>query len=275
MKHLITICGLFSAILFSGCTTPPRHTPVLPPPSDCDGAWIDNGIRGPSLPNPSWRSGLVLGDVAAKRRTARHILKAPTGWDCPERLDNSAYCTPLESQGRNPWCAAYSAGQLLSASYWRWAHVRHDMPEEALYRFAKQYDQDPRSDGTTLENILSAMSGVDLGVGIRPTIETESVWKLPDILFGVHKYGLVLVGLQITEGWNRLNTDGSIGPDTRSIGGHAVLVSGYDQRCRLIWGPNWWGRQWGKGGWWVMTYDQFVEQFAYGYGVKITWEKQQ
>ena len=43
-------------------------------------------------------------------------LKVPPGWDCPERLDNSGYCTPLESQGNNPWCAAYSMAQLLTAS---------------------------------------------------------------------------------------------------------------------------------------------------------------
>jgi hypothetical protein len=79
--------------------------------------------------------------------------------------------------------------------------------------------------------------------------------------------------MQITEGWNKLNPDGTIGPDTKAIGGHAVLVSGYSRSCNLIWGPNWWGKNWGKGGWWMMTLDQFDQQLGYGYALKIKWEK--
>lgn len=268
-------------ILMTGCSTPSTGpAPVLPKQDCMDNAWTPGGFWGPAQPNPSWRHhavGLQLGDLKAKRLSARHILKAPVGWDCPARLDNSAYCTPLESQGDKPWCAAYSMGQLLSASYWRWAHIKADMPEAELYRIAKTLDPDPRSEGTTLESIISAAMcpTINLGVGLKPILETESVWELPDVIFAVHKYGLVLIGLQATKGWETLNKDGSIGPDKTIIGGHAVLVSGYDQPCKLIWGPNWWGKSWGRGGWWVMTYDQFSEQFGYGYGVKINWEKAQ
>ena len=215
--------------------------------------------------------------MKAKRLAARHILKAPPGWDCPEALDNSEYCTPLESQGQNPWCAAYSMAQLLSASYWREFHVRHDFDEGRLYKIAKSTDGS-KGDGTTLDAIISAALTSELGVPYSATIPEaceESIFEIEDVFFGLHKYGLVMVGLNITEGWNDLNADGTIGPRTQEIGGHAVLVSGYSKKCNRIWGPNWWGKSWGRNGWWMMTFEQFEAQLGYGYAVKIVWEKKQ
>lgn len=197
-------------------------------------------------------------------------LKAPPGWDCPERLDNSGYCTPLENQGRNPWCAAYSMAQLLTASYWREFHVKKDLPEGDIYAGAKKRDRIP-GDGTTLDAVMAAADRHDFGLGVIPTIAKERVLDVTDVLFAVHKYGLVLVGMQISKGWNKLAADGSVGNASGSLGGHAVLVSGYDVALRKIWGPNWWGRAWGREGFWVMTLDQFAAQFAYGYAIKITW----
>jgi len=260
-------------LIFTGCVT----NPYIPPPAvDCD-PFIDGTFITPPRPNPAWRhtGTLVLGDIKAKKLAARHILKAPPGWDCPDKIDNSAYCTALENQGPNPWCAAYSMGQLLSASYWREFHFRHDFPEDKLYAAAKAIDRN-NSEGTTLESIMQAARRMDYGLGYMaamPEEDEEQVYEVEDVIFAIHKYGLVLVGMQITEGWNKLNPDGTIGPDTKAIGGHGVLVSGYSRSCNLIWGPNWWGKNWGKGGWWMMTLDQFDQQLGYGYALKITWEK--
>jgi hypothetical protein len=250
----------------------------MPPPDDCDpllnGDFI-NSSRTPQI----WHAagGLILGDLKAKKLASRRILKAPPGWDAPDRLDNSAYCTPLENQGQTPWCAAYSMGQLLSASYWREFHFRHDFPEDRLYAMAKKFDGG-QGDGTTLEAIMHAASAVDFGLPVRPILDQgdiQAVWEMNDVLFAVHKYGLVLVGLQITDGWINLTPEKNIGSGTAPLGGHAVLVSGYSKACNLIWGPNWWGRSWGKFGWWMMRLDQFEDQLGYGYAIRIRWEKKQ
>lgn len=227
--------------------------------------WRSNGFPGLNT------HGLILGDVESRKLAAQHILRAPIGWDCPGTLDNSGYCTPLESQGENPWCAAYSIGQLLSASYWREFHFRRDFQEDRIYAAARAIDGN-KGDGTTLEAVIKAAESLDWGIGLYAHIEPcEEIFDVQDVLFGVHKYGLVLVGLSITDGWMFLNKDGSIGPGTKTIGGHAVLVSGYSRELNAIWGPNWWGRAFGKNGWWYMTIDQFSGQFRYGYAAKITW----
>jgi hypothetical protein len=212
--------------------------------------------------------GLHLYPTLAQARA--RTLKAPPGWDCPEHLDNSGYCTPLESQGNNPWCAAYSMAQLLTASYWREFHRKIDLPEGDIYAGAKRRDR-ITGDGTTLDAVMAAVDRHDFGLGVTPTLAKERVLDAPDVLFAVHKFGLVLVGMQISKGWDKLRPDGSIGNASGTLGGHAVLVSGYDTVNGTIWGPNWWGRTWGRDGFWFMTIEQFAAQFAYGYAIRIAW----
>lgn len=213
--------------------------------------------------------GLILGD---KRLAGKLVLKAPTGWDCPERLDNSGYCTPLDNQGNNPWCAAYSMEQLLSASYWREFHVKVELQQSIIYERAKLIDG-LKGDGTTLEAVLKATNHFPFGLSVCPSMTWERVDDYASALFAVHKFGLVLVGLNITTGWQKLAPNGMIGPGRSSIGGHAVLISGYSLSENTIWGPNWWGLNWGVRGWWMMKLDQFRAQLIYGYAARIAWEK--
>lgn len=227
-----------------------------------------------AIPRPADRlgGGLIIGDRASKLATAPRVLRAPADWDVPERIDNSVYCPPLENQGQNPWCAAYSMAELLQASYWREFGARHDFPETRIYSGAKLLDG-ISGGGTTLDAVQMAVVGEDYGVPYIPNLTNELVADLQDVIYAVHKYGLVLVGLNITDGWRNLNRDGSVGPGRLPLGGHAVLVSGYSMRDRTIWGPNWWGRGWGQEGYWRMTFDQFDQQLIYGYAVRVTWEK--
>jgi hypothetical protein len=210
----------------------------------------------------------------AQPLSARPRLDVPDDWDCPVRLDNSGYCTPLESQGHWPWCAAYSMNQLLQASFWREFHRKVDFPEEYTYREAKTQDG-IKGDGTTLNAVMNAVEGHDFGVGYLPRFEPKGLYSLEDVLFAIHTYGIVMVGLQITKGWDSagLTKDGMIGPDPTKCGGHAVLNSSYDLDLGHIWGPNWWTLQWGQKGFWKMTLDQFRAQFAYGCAMRINWEK--
>jgi hypothetical protein len=266
--------------LFTGCGN--LQSPANDPKTDLE-FWPDGSAWGPPgwklmAPTPlagvSHSSGLVMGDIKVLRATAKRVLRAPQDWDCPDALDSSPYCTPLKYQGQDPWCAAYSIEQLLSASWWRTYHAKHNFPVGAIYAAARKIDGLPRgTQGTTLDAAISAVGFADLGVTNTPTTLREFIMDADDIFFAVHKYGLVIVGLNITSGWNRdrLNMDGSIGPASDDAGGHAVLVSGYSKKLGKIWGPNWWGDAWGRNGWWVMTIPQFEKQFGYGYGVRIIW----
>lgn len=255
----------------SGCHS--NSAAVLPDHGNSVPGFTENTFFGPPriIPVSSRAGGLVLGDRILKRVQARHVLAMPPSWEAPEVLDNSGYCTALKNQGQTPLCAAYSGEQMLSASFWRVYHHPRDFPVEEIYKTAKLWDGLPAgSQGTTLEGIIRAIKEASLGV-TNPVIDVEFIVSDKDIPFACHKFGLVLVALDVTRGWERLNRDGTIGPDTTPMGGHAVLVSGYNLKTGMIWGPNWWGRSWGRNGFWMMTLAQFKAQFYYGYGIRVIW----
>lgn len=222
------------------------------------------------------RKHKLIGEVGGGLRSLRkplhaRALKVPVQWDAPEALDNSAYCTPLEAQGRNPWCAAYAMCQILQAAYWRETGIRVQFDEEKCYAQAKLADGITGA-GTSLEAVLQVARTEILNPDqIVPEIHSRIIDDPMDIPFAVHRTGMVLVGLNITEGWTSPTLKGRIGNGARRLGGHAVLCSGYSLTEDTLLGPNWWGRTWGVNGFWSMTSRQFAEQFIYGYAVRIQW----
>jgi len=176
----------------------------------------------------------------------------------------------MESQGQNPWCAAYGGCALLQASYWRTFGEELPFDEAACYAECKKVDGSA-GDGTTLEAVLFVLGNTDLtGKKIIPTI-TEKTIEATDIPFCIHHYGVAILGLEITEGWRYTKLGGNVGDGTNTIGGHCVLCSAYDLDAGELWGPNWWGRQWGRDGMWRMTFDQFNAQFFSGFAVDVQW----
>jgi hypothetical protein len=79
----------------------------------------------------------------------------------------------------------------------------------------------------------------------------------------------ILTGLRIDEGFRNARRDfiwrSRIG---NSIGGHAVLVIGYDDRRRAFKLINSWGRKWGDGGYGWINYRYFGRVANEGYVVK-------
>lgn len=211
--------------------------------------------------------GLVLGP-----KQASCVLSVPREFEAPRRLDNSAYLTPLEYQGVNPWCGPYSLCQALQASFWRRHGWRCEFDEAVGYPACKAIDN-VRGDGTTLEALVAVANTVDLSHGRAPLPRVSGKWIADpgDVVFGIHRYGLVMMGLRITAGWKRTDPNGRIGPDSQTLGGHAVLASGYDLEADEIWGPNWWGVTWGVNGFWRMSRAQFAQQYWMGFGLEIAW----
>jgi hypothetical protein len=200
------------------------------------------------------------------------ICKAPANFQAPNALENGAYCTTLESQGKNPWCAAYALCCILQASAWRHYGRPIQFDEAKAYAAAKQIDG-IRGDGTTLEAVISVARTMDLcdGAVEIPTITAEYIEDAEDIYWGVHRFGLVLTGMAINEGWQYTRQNGWIGDAGRRLGGHATVTSGY-YRGKHVRGPNSWGTAWGVRGHWVANEDQFRQQYLGGYGLEIVWK---
>jgi len=204
-----------------------------------------------------------------------HRLRMPVTPDQfqpPPRIGNWEYFQAPEEQGHNPWCAAYAEGAILQAGAWRSRVYGYPVQfdEAVLYAGAKAIDGDHK-DGTSLESVMDAARQLKTVTKIE-AVEADSDEDIPWI---IHQFGAALVGMMIDEGWNHpRSADGLITPGGNRLGGHAVVVSWYDQPNRRLGGPNWWGKSWGVNGHWSMTMSDFAQQFIYGYGQVIDFQKE-
>lgn len=184
----------------------------------------------------------------------------PTTGVFPLKIDNRQLCTPTEYQGKDPWCVGYSCAQLLEALVWKYTGKLVNMDAGQIYAKAKEKDGRIAVGGTY----------VDLGLTCAVKICPEKIIKnwfmvkttrdrnpatLKRLL---HMNDLCIAGLKVTEGWYETNEDFTI-PDTGAVlGGHAVLLCGYDEQGVYL--QNHWGREWGAKGFAILPWKQYQQQ---------------
>lgn len=186
--------------------------------------------------------------------------------DVPKAIDNRCYCTAIEDQGSKPWCAAYTAAAFAENVLWRRDGKIRQVETEPIYRWAKAHDGDPNGDGTTLNAVLDALLAKKI---FQNPCKVKTIWsvldKREDVKAAVHRFGCVLAGFNITTEWYDLangckkSVKGSTG---NSLGGHAVLICGYDEGG--VWIENSWGESWGEKGFGYIEWSAFDKQFVYG-----------
>ncbi|WKZ18798.1 MAG: C1 family peptidase [Candidatus Jettenia sp. CY-1] len=69
--------------------------------------------------------------------------------------------------------------------------------------------------------------------------------------------GILYATAVVHEGWNMIDADGIIPPDDTILGGHAFAIVAYDGRG--FWIQNSWGVNWGREGFALITYDDWLE----------------
>lgn len=218
--------------------------------------------------------GLILGD-----NTQHPLLGTPNTFECPPAIGNWEYLTVRENQGQTSQCTAYGMCGIMSASWWRHAGYRLDFNEAALYAREKQIDGNNR-DGSSLESAIQAAQSVNVA-HIRsgypapkiPRIEAFGMRSASDLPYYVHRFGLVLLGLMITEGWRSpRQQDGLITGSETPMGGHCVYSCGYDMPNDRIWLPGSWGDDYARDGICCMTFERFRKEWMCGYGLKLNWD---
>lgn len=194
------------------------------------------------------------------------LLATPQRWTVPTRIDNSAYCTPIDDQGQTPRCAAFSMAAIIEAWNWRRTHVAVEIDPAPIYIEAKRIDGDSE-DGTYLTSVVQAAKNLKL---IPSTTETSAILTLSDYRFCIHRYGLALLSFNISSAWNRVNRNGTMPTIDDAIGGHAVVGTGQSmdttRTCKI---RNQWGTDWGYHGYCFLTDIQFVRQFKGGLAIQL------
>ena len=190
-------------------------------------------------------------------------VNVPITGTFPLKIDNRQLCTPTEYQGDKPYCVGYSAAQLLEAMLWKYTGKLVNMDAAQIYAKAKEKDGKISVGGTF----------VDLGLTCAVNICPEKIiknWFMvrtsrerdPRVLKRIlHMNDLCMAGFNITEGWYEVNASNgyTIQQKIPKIGGHAVLVCGYDENGVYI--QNHWGRDWGAKGFAILPWKLYEAEF--------------
>ena len=200
--------------------------------------------------------GLILDDVPDINR----ISKVPGKFCAPRKLDFRDMCIPTSDQARSPHCTGYATAGYIEVQNWRKLHYPEQVDGDKIYFQAKELDHYP-ADGTWIHIATKAALNLDLIDGQIEYIESNR----RALQFAIHEYLVCIGSFEITDEWNAINRKGIIpnwGADKQSIGGHAVLICGYDPDGIYI--QNSWSRSWGLYGFGFLSWEQFDRQFKYG-----------
>ena len=195
------------------------------------------------------------------------LLKASSRkFIAPVTVDLRDYCTKTEDQGNKPWCAAYTAAQWAENILWRVNDYPENIDPTWIYEYAKSVDGDPHGDGTTLVAVLEAL--LNKGTFDKSICKIKVINRgenaRQSVKYAIHKFGCILGAFNITKEWYSLcNRDTAVTGKRNnvSMGGHAVLICGYNADGVII--QNSWGESWGEYGFGLVTWEAFDKQFLY------------
>lgn len=190
----------------------------------------DHGLgRRPEFDERS-RNFPVMALLGADQRTPRSYT-----WACPVNLD----------QGREGACVGFSWAQELAAKPVPVAGITNETGR-AFYRRAQQLDdwpgEEPTYEGT------SVLAGAKAVMEAAHLKEYRWAFGADELAVGVSRQGPAVIGINWHQDSFTPDAQGYIEPTGPVVGGHAILVRGYNVRLRRFTLRNSWGADWGMGG---------------------------
>ena len=210
----------------------------------------------------SFKQGLHL-----DRETIRahgKVMRAHDNVTIPKRIPGRSLCVPASDQGSTSECAAYATASKIERDRWASTGICEQIDPHPIYLQAKKVDGID-GEGTTLDAAFQA--AIWLGL-IPPDTKPIIITDIFTARRYLHRWGSVIVGLQIDEGWYSAEPDGWVEPRGRSLGGHAGHYIEYDKMEAYDATDNSWGPKRGWRGFLRFKNAYFEKMFVYG----LTWE---
>lgn len=183
----------------------------------------------------------------------------------PLKIDNRQLASVTDQQGTTPHCAAYSICNLCEAIIWKRTGKLINLNADQVYAHAKLIDGDEDQEGTYLECAIKAamkLGGFQSQIDIGMMDNDRTDRTVEKIKYLIHKYDFIHCGFQIKSNWSECNMENPIIDNTGyNMGGHAVLVVGYDQDGVYI--QNSWGKEWGASGFGILKWNDFKQSLIY------------
>lgn len=184
----------------------------------------------------------------------------------PLKIDNRQLCSVTDSQGNTPHCGGYSICNIAEAMIWKKTGKLINLNADQVYAKAKQLDGQSNVEGTYLEYAIKA--AIELGgFGDKTAnLKIGFIYNNNDIEKQIkrliHKYDFLHAGFAIDDGWyNATNDNFIIQKGRQQLGGHAVLLCGYDQTGVYI--QNSWSKRWGSNGFAILPWNLVKQELIY------------
>jgi hypothetical protein len=150
---------------------------------------------------------------------------------------------------------------MIEVRNWRTKHYPEQVDGDAIYREAKKIDGD-NNDGTSLDSAGQAAINLGLVSGKLQFVNSD----FDSIKYCIHTNLAFVAGFNITNEWNYTDKKTGqildLGDKAVILGGHAILVCGYDEFGVYI--QNSWGSSWGIYGFALIPWSKVSKQFMYG-----------
>lgn len=207
----------------------------------------------------------VGGLIVPENLDSLPTLGASSEFVAPTVVDERGHCTKTEDQGATSMCAAYATTSFAENIVWRRTQCPPSYDPVKVYQRAKELDGD-NNGGTTLPHAMQAFLDVYPDVfdkSCEPKIINCPRGNFNDLKYAIHKYGCVVGGFNITDGWYNTykSCKGWIDVSGGFVGGHAVLCCGYNENGIII--QNSWGVNFGESGFAVLPWTAAAAQHMY------------
>lgn len=157
---------------------------------------------------------------------------------------------PKLDQGREGACVGFGWTHWWAAAPREHRTVREGTAQ-AVYRRAQQLDEwaGEQYEGTSV--LAGAKAASELGW----VKEYRWAFGLDDVLLALSHHGPVVMGTVWLDGMYEPDARGRLHVTGSEVGGHCWLARGLDTRRRLVLARNSWGADWGRGGDFLITWD--------------------
>jgi C1A family cysteine protease len=192
----------------------------------------------------------------------------------PMRLPRSfrvRTCGPVLDQGAEPRCVAFATASLKMVDEYRERKVWFSFDEVWLYDLCKRHDGKPNGKGTNLRTALKLVQkqgyvargiyrrakhvpGRKRTFGLTNYVNLGSTQQIKE---AVKTVGPVAFGIKIDDGIFHPVDGRAPEPNGKPFGGHAMLISGWDDDLGAFRIKNSWGYSWGDRGFAWLPYSHF------------------
>lgn len=222
---------------------------------------------------------------------SNHLMMAtpatPVNIEYPVMVDLRKYCPPIMDQGTLGSCTAHAITSLVNVLETK--NGNQFTPLSRLFVYYKERE----AEGTVMQDSgASLRDGMKVVVGIGVPPETDFPYdisqftqpprplcyadalqhrinmyeRVPDFLGVIHSLyeGVpVVAGISVFSSFEseQVAQTGMVpipSTDEQYLGGHAILLVGYDLKNRVIIARNSWGEQWGDKGYFYLPFEYFA-----------------